>query len=111
MTELSLPKDIVMIKLKSGKAIFTSGTVEQVASLLENKSFVAIDGFGFNRFEVETFEKYNPNDIEMYILAQTDNQLKDRLWKIYNERVDKWLRINGVKHLMEIYDSRFNDTK
>ena len=108
MTELSLPKDIVMIKLKSGKAIFTGGTVEQVANLLENKSFVAIDGFGFNRFEVETFEKYNPNDIEMYILAQTDNQLKDRLWKIYNERTDKWLRINGVKHLMDIYNSRFN---
>lgn len=106
---LSLPKDIVMIKLKSGKALFTSGTVEQVATLLENKSFVVIDWFGFNKFEVETFEKYNPNDIEAYIISQNDKQIQNRLRDIYEERKMKNLKTNWVKHLMEIYWSRFNE--
>lgn len=106
MTELSLPKDIVMITLKNWQSIFTGGTVEQVAQSLESKSFVVIDWFGFNKFEVQTFEKYNPNDIEMYILAQTDKEVQKKLRSIYNERKDKNLKINWVKHLMQIYEDR-----
>lgn len=106
MAELSLPKDIVIIRLKNWKSIFTGGTVEQVAQLLESRSFVVIDWFGFNKFEVETFEKYNPNDVEMYILSQTDKEVQKKLWEIYNERTSKNLKINWVNHLMQIYEDR-----
>ena len=109
MTELSLPKDIVIIRLKNWKPIFTSGTVEQVALLLESKSFVVIDWFGFNRFEVETFEKYDPDDVEMYILSQTDKTIQKKLRDIYNERKEKNLKINWVNHLIQIYKDRKND--
>jgi len=109
MTELSLPKEMVIIRLKSWKAVFTAWTVEQVANLLESRSFIAIDWFWFNRFEVETFEKYCPDDIEMYILSQWDKLVQDRLWWIYNERKNKNLSINWVEHLMTIYRNRYEN--
>ena len=61
-----------------------------------------------NRYEISNVEKVVMNDLDMYIASITDNDMKSKLRDIVKERKAKWLKVNWTKHLMEIYDSRFN---
>ena len=61
-----------------------------------------------NRYEISNVEKVVMNDLDMYISSITDNDMKSKLRDIVKERKAKWLKVNGTKHLMEIYESRFN---
>ena len=61
-----------------------------------------------NRYEISNVEKVVMNDLDMYIASITDNEMKSKLRDIVKERKAKWLKVNWTKHLMEIYDSRFN---
>lgn len=67
--------------------------MEAVAGLLNTSEFAVIDGVGFNKYEVKTFETYQPDDIEQYVLGQSGDRQK-KLQAILTERKTKELPTN-----------------
>jgi hypothetical protein len=69
-----------------------------------------IDGVGFNKYEVKTFETYQPDDIEQYVLGQSGDRQK-KLQAILAERKSKELTTNNIEHLLSIYNNRYGIDK
>jgi hypothetical protein len=98
-----------VITRKNGDDIQTTATLEQLEQLINN--WPQLIRFGdelVNKYEITRVKKVVMNDIDTYIAWITDAEMKKRLRDIVKERKAKWLDLSGVKHLMDIYSSRFN---
>ncbi len=69
---------LTMIKLKDGRCLFTPATLEQVGQMLNSKEFLEVDGVGFNKFQVETYDIYRPDSIEQFIFS-LDKDLQEKV--------------------------------
>jgi hypothetical protein len=88
-------QEIVMIKLKDGKYLRTTATMEQVSQILNDKTkdYIMIDGVGFNRLTaVEDYYPYNPDELECFIRSQP-KEIQEELEKIVKTRKEKQLPI------------------
>jgi len=106
MNEIKLHKKLTAIKLKDGRIITTEASVWQIAEMLNSNDFITIWEVWFWKYEVKTFEAFEPTEIDCFILSQPHGVAKE-LEKIKIERKEKGLKLNGTKHLWEIYENRF----
>jgi hypothetical protein len=100
--------DYVQIKTKSWEKYVMSWTIEGWNRLLNwANSFIRLWTWLVNKFEIVSIDKYELNDVDMYVAGISDGEIKKRLKEIIKERESKWLKINWVKHLTDIYNERF----
>ena len=98
----------VLIKTKSWDKYVMSWTIEAWNRLLNwANSFIRLWTWLVNKFEIVSIDKYDLSDVDMYVAGIEDWEIKKRLKEIIKERESKWLKINGVKHLTDIYNERF----
>ena len=103
-----LDGSFVIIKRKDGEEFIMRGSLDEWLKLVNNgPQFIPIGWGVVNKFEIFTIEPYIPSDIDGYIAWITDKEVRDGLKGIVKERKNKWLEINGVKHLVDIYESRY----
>lgn len=109
MTKLSKKLvDYVIIKTKSWDKYVMSWTIEDWNKLLNwTSSFIRLWTWLVNKFEIVSIDKYELNDVDMYVAGIEDSEIKNKLKEIIKERESKWLKINGVRHLTAIYNERF----
>jgi hypothetical protein len=93
MAELKIYKELTMIKLKDWTVLNTEATVWQVAEILNNQKFVVIDWVWFNSYEVNKFEKYEPTDVDSFILSQP-KEIRDILYREIEIKKQAKARIN-----------------
>ena len=107
MNKIKEYTELTAILLKDDSIITTPMSLQDVANLLSSSEFVIIGDKWFNKFEVRTFEKFNPTEMDNFILSKPKEVAK-KLRDIISERQEKWLKINWTKHLWEIYESRYS---
>jgi hypothetical protein len=79
---------------------------KEVAELLNKSDFVVFWDSWFWKFEVKYFDKFVPSEMECFIYSQPKN-IANKLEAIIQERKQKNLNTNWVKHLWEIYENRY----
>jgi len=109
MSEIKEFKELVSIKLKDGRVITTETPIETVAKMLNTNDFIVLGGIGFGKYEVCVFEKFIPTEIDNFIYSQSDKSIQEKLLEIVTERKAKWLSINWIKHLWNIYLSKYTE--
>lgn len=104
MTKIRLYEELVSIKLKDWRVITTEATLKQVADLLNNNEFITIGDVWFSKYEVRTFETFNPTEIDCFVYSQPKS-VRAELEKIIEARKEKGFKINWTEHLREIYQN------
>lgn len=100
--------DYVMIKTKSWEKHVMSWTIDERNKLLNwASSFIRLWTWLVNKFEIVSIDKYELSDVDMYVAGIEDVEIRNRLKEIIKERESKWLKINWVRHLIVIYNERF----
>ena len=100
--------DYVMIKTKSWDKYVMTWTIDDWNKLLNwVSSFIRLWTWLVNKFEIVSIDKYELSDVDMYVAGIEDVEIRNRLKEIIKERESKWLKINGVRHLIDIYNERF----
>ena len=97
-----------MIRLKDGDVINTEMSPEMIAKTLNKQDFIVIGWKWFNKYEVKTFEEYNPTDIDCFILMQSKTH-KEKLSPIIAQRKAEWKRVT-IKIVQSIIDKFQNGT-
>ena len=88
MNEIKLHKKLTAIKLKDGRIITTEASVWQIAEMLNSNDFITIWEVWFWKYEVKTFEAFEPTEIDCFILSQPHSVAKE-LEKIKNREKRK----------------------
>lgn len=102
-------QEMCIISRKNGDDIQTTASLEQLEQLINNwPQMIRFGDELVNKYEITWVRKQQMSDLDSYIASITDAEMKKRLRDIIKERKAKWLSVNWTKHLMEIYDSRFN---
>lgn len=102
-------QEMCIITRKNGEDIQTTASLEQLEQLINNwPQMIRFGDELVNKYEITGVKKVVMNDIDNYISSITDAEMKKRLKDIVKERKVKWLSINWVNHLMDIYQNRFN---
>ena len=102
-------QEMCIITRKNWDDIQTTATLEQLEQLINNwPQMIRFWDELVNKYEIIWVRKVVMWELDTYIASITDNDMKAKLRKIVKERKEKWLSINGVNHLMEIYQNRFN---
>lgn len=104
MTNIRLYEELVSIKLKDWRVITTEAPLKQVADLLNNNEFITIWDVWFSKYEVRTFETFNPTEIDCFVYSQP-KYVRAVLEKIIEARKEKGFKINWTEHLREIYQN------
>ena len=105
-----LDGSFVIIKRKDGEEFIMRGSIDEWLKLVNNgPQFISIGWGVVNKFEIFTIDPYIPSEIDGYIAWITDKVVRDRLKEIVKERKDKWLKMNGVQHLIQIYTDRHGE--
>lgn len=100
--------DYVMIKTKSWEKYVMTWTIDERNKLLNwSSSFIRLWTWLVNKFEIVSIDKYELSDVDMYVAGIEDVEIRNRLLEIIKERESKWLKINWVRHLIVIYNERF----
>ena len=108
MWELKEYKKISVITLSNGNELMTDKSPEEILKVVNSGvKFVNIGGKVVNVNAIWTIDPKQADDINMFILGITDTIVRDRLNDIKKERENKWLKLNGVQHLIQIYEDRF----
>ena len=102
MTELKIYKELTMIKLKDWTVLNTEATVWQVADILNSQKFVVIDWVWFNSHEVYKFERYEPTDVDSFILSQP-KEIREILYRELEikKQTNARININTVRAALE----------
>lgn len=102
-------QEMCIITRKNGDDIQTTATLEQLEQLINNwPQMIRFWDELVNKYEIIWVKKVVMWELDTYIASITDNDMKSKLRKIVKERKEKWLSINWVNHLMDIYQNRFN---
>ena len=102
-------QEMCIITRKNGDDIQTTATLEQLEQLINNwPQMIRFGDELVNKYEIIWVRKVVMWELDTYIASITDNDMKSKLRDIVKERKAKWLKVNWTKHLMEIYESRFN---
>lgn len=108
--ELKVYKEQTMVKLFDWNVVVTTAPLEKVLAALNwNQQFVMIWGEIINIKNVAGAKKQSTTDIDMFILNQTNPEIRERLRDIVDTRTKMWHKTNWVKHLVDIYNSRYAD--
>ena len=108
MGEIKEYQEMCVITRKNGDDIQTTASLEQLEQLINNwPQMIRFWEELVNKFEIIWVKKVVMNDIDAYIAGIMDGDIKKRLRDIVKERKNKWLETNGVKHLVDIYESRY----
>lgn len=100
--------DYVMIKTKSWEKYVMTWTIDERNKLLNwASSFIKLGTWLVNKFEIVSIDRYELSDVDMYVAGIEDVEIRNRLKEIIKERESKWLKINWVRHLIVIYNERF----
>ena len=109
MWEIKEYQEMCIIARKNGDDIQTTATLEQLEQLINNwPQMIRFGDELINRYEITWVKKVVMSDIDTYIAWITDTTMKKRLKEIIKERKLKWLDLSWTKHLMDIYNKRFN---
>ena len=106
--ELKVYKEQTMVKLFDWSVVVTTAPLDNVLNALNwDQQFIMIWGEIVNIRNVAGAKKQSTTDIDMFILNQSNPEVRERLRDIVDTRTKMWLKTNWVKHLVEIYESRF----
>lgn len=106
--DLKIYKELTMVELKDWTTIMTPVSVDDLLQACNSwLTFVKIDGKMVNVNLIAKASSEPVWEIESFILSVTDVQVKERLRDIVDTRKKMWHKTNWVKHLVEIYESRF----
>lgn len=106
--ELKVYQEQTMVKLFDWSVVVTTAPLEKVLAALNwNQQFIMIWWEIVNIRNVAWAKKQSTSEIDVFILNQTDPEVRDRLRDILDTRIKMWHKTNWVKHLVEIYESRF----
>lgn len=109
MWEIKEYQEMCIITRKNWDDIQTTATLEQLEQLINGwPQMIRFGDELVNKYEITWVRKVVMDDIATYVASITDTDMKKKLRDIIKERKDKWLKINWVSHLMQIYESRFN---
>ena len=109
MWEIKEYQEMCIITRKNGDDIQTTASLEQLEQLINNwPQMIRFGDELINRYEITWVKRVVMNDIDTYIAWITDTIIKKRLKDIVKERKGKWLDLSWTKHLMDIYNKRFN---
>lgn len=109
MWEIKEYQEMCIITRKNWDDIQTTATLEQLEQLINNwPQMIRFGDELINRYEITWVKKVVMSDIDTYIAWITDTEMKKRLKEIVKERKWKWLDLSWTKHLMDIYNKRFN---
>ena len=109
MWEIKEYQEMCIITRKNGDDIQTTATLEQLEQLINNwPQMIRFGDELINRYEITWVKRVVMSDIDTYIAWITDAEMKKRLKEIVKERKWKWLDLSWTKHLMDIYNKRFN---
>lgn len=109
MWQIKQYKPILRVLLKDGQTLTSRKSLLEFQKYLESSwNFCLVDWVLFNKFEIKKAREANASDIDEYIISQTDKLMQEQLKEIVADRKEKWLKINGVKHLIAIHDKRYN---
>ena len=109
MWEIKEYQEMCIITRKNGDDIQTTATLEQLEQLINNwPQMIRFGDELINRYEITWVKRVVMSDIDTYIAWITDTEMKKRLKEIVKERKWKWLDLSWTKHLMDIYNKRFN---
>ena len=111
MNEIKEWKPLVKITLINWREIISNINIEKLEKAMSLWQMIKVNWILINSHSISTIENYNWNEIDQYIANITDELMKDRLLVIYNERKNKKLVTNWVKHLMQIFTDRFWEIK
>ena len=105
-------KEMCVITRKNWDDIQTAASLEDLEKLINNwPQMIRFWNELVNKYEIIWVKKVVMSDIDTYVAAITDEEMKKRLREIIKERKNKWLKINWTQHLMQIYESRFTKPK
>ena len=109
MWEIKEYQEMCIITRKNGDDIQTTTTLEQLEQIINNwPQMIRFGDELINRYEITWVKRVVMSDIDNYIASITDTEMKKRLKDIVKERKWKWLDLSWTKHLMDIYNKRFN---
>lgn len=85
-------------------------TIEKMAKALSDQSkFIVVWDRIINKSDIRQVLTHKPkDDIEAFVYEQP-GKVKERLTNILKDRKEKQLNTNGLKHLVEIYNSKYKD--
>lgn len=110
MWELAEFKNVSLIKLSDGSTIQTDKSPDEILRVVNSGvKFVKISGKVVNINAIWTIETKEWDEISDFLLGITDEVVKDRMKGILEERKNKWLKTNWVKHLVQIYTDRHGE--
>lgn len=110
MWELAEFKNVSLIKLSDGSTIQTDKSPDEILRVVNSGvKFVKISGKVVNINAIRTIEIKEWDEISDFLLGITDEVVKDRMKAILEERKNKWLKTNWVKHLIQIYTDRHGE--
>ena len=104
--EIKLFKELVSIKLKDWRTITTQIDIQQLWKMLNSMDFIVIWDIWIWKYEVKSFEKFSPTEIDCFIYSQPKEIAKILQW-IIDERKAKNLSTNWTVHLWKIYEDRY----
>lgn len=108
MWELAEFKGISLIKLSDGSTVQIDKSPDEVlATMNSGVKFIKIAWRVINVNAIWTVDLVEATDIDLFLIWLTDDIVRSRMKKILLERKNKWLETNGVKHLVDIYESRY----
>lgn len=95
-------KELTMIQLKDWTVLNTEAEPDKVAEILNSQKFVVIDWVWFNSYEVKKFEKYEPNEVDGFILWQP-KEIREKLYKEIWLRKEKGQNISmwNIKNILD----------
>ena len=109
MWEIKEYQEMCIITRKNGDDIQTTTTLEQLEQIINNwPQMIRFGDELVNKYEITWVKRVVMSDIDTYIAWITDTTMKKRLKEIVKERKWKWLDLSWTKHLMDIYNKRFN---
>lgn len=107
-TELKVYKEQTIIKLFDWNVVITTRSLDDVLQALNgNTQFIKVWWKIVNIRNVAWAEVQSTNDIDIFILNQTDPEIRDRLRDIVDTRTKMGHKTNWVKHLVDIYNDRY----
>ena len=110
MWELAEYKKISIITLSNWNELMTDKSPEEILKVVNSGvKFVNIGGKVVNVNAIWTIDPKQADEISGFILGITDAIVRDRLNDIKKERENKWLKLNWVQHLLQIYKDRYGE--
>lgn len=107
MQELSTKqRNYIKVSLYNGSIIIGEWDIEKFENALNLTKFIKFDGKLINTNNVYLVEKYEPTEIEEYLLWIKDPEILKEMETIIKRGKEFWREVKSVQDLVERYEKR-----